>query len=84
MVGRIGSIVSMKRNQHLSICKPESLSRARINGMEKETVAEFYKTLEKVVEENDLRGKPECVYNVDETGMPLNNQPPNIIAKNGS
>ncbi|KAF2896534.1 hypothetical protein ILUMI_09641 [Ignelater luminosus] len=74
----------MKRNQHLSIRKPEGLPRARINGMKKEKVAEFYKTLENMVEENDFRGKPECVYNVDETGMPLNNQPPDIIAKKGS
>ncbi|KAF2895931.1 hypothetical protein ILUMI_10245 [Ignelater luminosus] len=64
-----------------SCSKPEGLSRARINGIKKEKVAEFYKTFEKVVEENDLRG---CVYNVDKTGMPLNNQPPNIIAKKGS
>ncbi|KAF2891803.1 hypothetical protein ILUMI_14370 [Ignelater luminosus] len=58
--------------------------RARINSMKKEKVAEFYKTLEKVVEENDLRGESECVYNINETEMPLNNQPPNIIAKKGS
>ncbi|CAG4974306.1 unnamed protein product [Parnassius apollo] len=30
------------------------------------------------------RGKPECVYNVDETGMPLSNRPPNIIAQKGA
>ncbi|KAF2901188.1 hypothetical protein ILUMI_04997 [Ignelater luminosus] len=47
-------------------------------------VTESYKNLEKVMEENDLRGKPGCVHNVDDTGMPLNNQPPNIIAKKGS
>ncbi|CAG4936820.1 unnamed protein product [Parnassius apollo] len=30
------------------------------------------------------RGKPECVYNVDETGMPLSNRSPNIIAQKGA
>lgn len=74
----------MTRNPELSIRKPEGLSRARINGMKKEKVTEFFKTLENVVEHNDLRGKPECVYNVDETGVPLNNRPPNIVAKKGS
>lgn len=74
----------MKRNKKLTIRKPEGLSRARIDGMKKEKVAEFFKTLETVVDNKNLRGKPECVYNVDETGIPLNNRPPNIIAQKGA
>lgn len=74
----------MKRNKELTIRKPEGLSRARIDGMKREKVAEFFKTLETVVEKTNLRGRPECVYNVDETGIPLNNRPPNIIAQKGA
>lgn len=74
----------MARNPHLSIRKPEGLSKARMNGMKKEKVTEFFKTLQKVIDDNNLRGKPECMYNVDETGIPLNNRPPNIIAEKGS
>lgn len=74
----------LQRNEQLSIRKPEGLSRARINGMTKEKVADFFNTLEKVIDTNNLRGKPECIYNVDETGMPLNNRPPNIVAMKGS
>ncbi|CAH2089064.1 unnamed protein product [Euphydryas editha] len=74
----------MKRNKKLTIRKPEVLSRASIDGMKKEKVAEFFKTLETVVDKTNLRGRPECVYNVDETGIPLNNRPPNIIAQKGA
>ncbi|CAG4994976.1 unnamed protein product [Parnassius apollo] len=74
----------MQRNKKLTIRKPEGLSRARCDGMKKEKVAEFFNTLETVVDNNNLRGKPECVYNVDETGMPLSNRPPNIIAQKGA
>ncbi|XP_026736710.1 uncharacterized protein LOC113500199 [Trichoplusia ni] len=74
----------MKRNKELTIRKPEGLSRARIDGMKREKVTEFYKILETVIDKNNLRGRPECVYNVDETGIPLNNRPPNIIAQKGA
>lgn len=74
----------MERNKELTIRKPEGLSRARIDGMKKEKVAEFFKTLKTVVDKTNLRGRPECVYNVDETGIPLNNRPPNIIAEKGA
>ncbi|CAB3252682.1 unnamed protein product [Arctia plantaginis] len=74
----------MQRNKKLTIRKPEGLSRARIDGMKKEKVTEFFNTLKTVVDINNLRGRPECVYNVDETGMPLSNRPPNIIAQKGA
>ena len=70
----------MKRNKNITIRKTEGLSRTRINDMEKDKVANFYKTLEKVIDDNNLRGRSECIYNQDETGLPLNNRPPNVIA----
>ncbi|KAJ4425458.1 hypothetical protein ANN_28074, partial [Periplaneta americana] len=29
-------------------------------------------------------GRPECLYNQDETGLPMNNKPPNVVAQKGS
>ncbi|XP_020287527.1 uncharacterized protein LOC109856551 [Pseudomyrmex gracilis] len=74
----------MQRNKEITIRKPESLSRARCNGMQEEKVRDFYKMLEKVIDDNNLWDRPECIYNQDETGLPLNNRPPNIIAAKGS
>lgn len=72
------------RNKNITIRKPEGLSRARINGMQEEKVKHFYEVLQKVIEDNNLQGRPECIYNQDETGLPLNNRSPNIIAQKGS
>lgn len=73
----------MERNMDLTILKPEGLSRARIDGLRREKVAKLLKTSETVVEMINLGERPECVYNVDETGIPLNNGPSNMIARKG-
>lgn len=52
--------------------------------MQVEKVREFYKVLKKVIKDNNLRGRSECIYNQDETELPLNNRPPNVIATKGS
>jgi len=36
-----------------------------------------------VLEDNDLLDKPECIYNVDESGVPLEHCSPLVIAKKG-
>lgn len=74
----------LQRNKEVAIRIPKGLSRARINGIQEEKVKEFYKMLEKVIDDNNLRGRPECIYNQDETGLPLNNHPPKVIAVKGS
>nr|XP_026499981.1 uncharacterized protein LOC113403610 [Vanessa tameamea] len=48
----------MQRNKKLTIRKPEGLTKARIDGM-KEKVTYFFNTLETVVDNNNLRGRPE-------------------------
>lgn len=74
----------MLRNHNVIIRKPEGLSKARINGMQEEKVKRFYEVLQQVIDDNNLQGKPECIYNQDEIGLPLSNRPPNIIARKGS
>lgn len=45
---------------------------------------DFYKTLEKVINENHLQGRPDCIYIQDDTVLPLNNHLSNDIAAKGS
>jgi len=40
-------------------------------------------TLESTLKEYQLEDCPGQIYNMDETGMPLDPRPPNIIAKSG-
>jgi len=36
-----------------------------------------------VLEDNDLLDKPECIYNVDESGVALEHRSPLVITKRG-
>jgi len=64
-----------KRN-NLSLRKPEGLSKARASGVNKESMG-------KLMNEYDLHNNPSHIYNMDETGLPLNNRPSRILAERG-
>jgi len=74
----------LRRNPELSIRKAEALSRNRSVGMDREVVAKYFELLSSILEEHQLLGKPACLYNMDETGLQLNNRPGEVIAKRGS
>ena len=44
---------------------------------------EAYNLLEETLQKHDLSNHPAQIYNMDESGMPLDPHPPNIIAKRG-
>jgi hypothetical protein len=72
-----------KRN-NLSLRRSEGLSRARAAGATKLVVQKFYDSLEELMDSLSLNDRPETIYNMDETGMPLNNRPPRVVAARGS
>jgi hypothetical protein len=73
----------MKKNTNLSLRKPEGLSRVRAEGLNKGEVAAYFNLLSTVLEEYDLLDKPHNVYNMDESGFPLNNCPQKIVSAKG-
>ena len=44
----------------------------------------YFNLLEETVEENELMGKPGQIYNMDETGLPLDPKPPRTIHLKGT
>lgn len=52
------------------------------NGLRKQGDDEF-DLLKNVLTENDLMESPNQIYNVDETGMPLDHRPPKVVTKKG-
>ncbi|GBP64917.1 hypothetical protein EVAR_49210_1 [Eumeta japonica] len=74
----------IERNPKLSFRQAEGLSVARAKGLSREEVNNFYDLLNKVLTENDLLDKPERLYNMDESGIQLNNKPGKGIAKEGA
>jgi len=43
----------------------------------------YFITLKSVLVDNNLLDKPECIYNVDESGVPLEHRSPLVITKRG-
>ncbi|KAB0801683.1 hypothetical protein PPYR_03869 [Photinus pyralis] len=74
----------LRRNPELAIRRAEGVSLARAEGTTRERVADFFKLLQHIFEENSLFDKPGRIYNMDETGCQLNNNPGYVIASKGS
>lgn len=74
----------IERNPELSIRQAEGLSVARAKGLSREEVTNFYELLTKVMTDNGLLNKPERIYNMDESGVQLNNKPGKVVAKKGA
>ncbi|XP_045765299.1 chaetoglobosin A biosynthesis cluster protein C-like [Maniola jurtina] len=74
----------IERNPELAIRQAEGLSVARAKGLSREEVNNFYELLAKVMIDNGLSDKPERIFNMDESGIQLNNKPGKVIAKKGA
>ena len=70
----------MQRHPRLSLRSGDSTGYVRMNAMNKEN---FFDLLETVLHDNNLKVHPEQVYNMDETGLPLNPRPPKVVALRG-
>ncbi|XP_039302962.1 jerky protein homolog-like isoform X1 [Solenopsis invicta] len=74
----------MRRNPTLSIRKPRGTSNARANAMNKEDIKNYFDLLKQCLNDNNLMNKPSNIYNMDESGLQLNNEPDVVVALKGS
>lgn len=56
----------------------------RALAMTPENVAKHFQLLEQTLMENELMNEPNRIYNIDETGLQLNNRPEYVVATKGS
>ena len=73
----------LKRNPMLSLRSGDSTAGIRMDAMNVENMKEYFDLLRKVYDEYEFNSHPECIYNMDETGVPLQPRPPKVIAKRG-
>jgi hypothetical protein len=73
-----------RRNPSISLRAPTPLSMARAKATDPEVICRYFDLLELTLDENDLRGKPGQIFNMDESGMPLDPKAPRIVAERGS
>lgn len=74
----------LRRNPELSIRKPQGLSIDRTEGMNREEVGQYFALLEKALTNLQLMDKPNRIFNMDECGVQLNNEPQRVVAMKGS
>ena len=73
----------VRRHPNLTLRAPAPLSRARSNSSSYEVIEAYFDLLEETLYENQLSGKPGQLYNMDESGMPLDPKPPKIVHVKG-
>ena len=69
-----------KRHPDLSLRAPAPLSKSRAMASNIEVFEQYFDLLEQTINEYDLDTRPHLIYNMDETGLPLNPKPPKVIA----
>lgn len=73
----------MERNPKLSLRTTDPLSHVRKNDVTEDNMKQYFTLLEKTLCDNDLLNKPSRIYNMDETGMPLDAKPLKRVALKG-
>lgn len=73
-----------KRNPELSLRKAQNMNPARAQKLNKFIVDDYFKKLETVLDEMDLKNKPERIFNMDEKGCRLTiHHQQTVLAKKG-
>lgn len=73
-----------KRHPDLSLRKGDSMAAVRFRCTNSETIQNYYKLLKTTLTEHNFSGEPWRIYNVDETGMPLDPRKPRVVTKLGT
>ena len=72
-----------KRNPNLTFRTPTPLSTFRGSAVDPDSLGRYFDLLERTLKDNGLEEKPCQVFNMDETGMPLNPHPPKCVFSRG-
>ena len=75
----------LKRQEDLSLRRGDNTAHVRMNAVNEDTLTHYFSLLKQTLEKNNLTNSPGQIYNVDETGVPLDPKAPNVVrSKEGS
>ena len=74
----------LERQKDLSLRRGDNTSQDRMDAINSETIEHYFALLKKTLEENNLKNSPQRIYNVDESGVPLDPKGLSIVAESGS
>ena len=70
-----------ERQSGLSLRKGDSTAAVRLSCTNAENLKQYFSLLGNILTQNDLLNKLAQLYNMDETGMPIDHKTPNVVAK---
>ena len=73
----------IKQHDALSLCKWDPTAAVCMDCLTTENMMKYFENLEVCLKEHDLMNCPGQIYNVDETGMPLDHRPPKVVGRKG-
>ena len=73
----------MDRHPKLSLRKGDATANVRMECLNPDMMKQYFDLLKDALEKHGLMDSPAQIYNVDETGMPLDHRPPKIVTKKG-
>ena len=72
-----------KRQKELSLRRGDNTSYLRMDAVNEDTMKQYFDLLEDVLTEHNLKDLPSQIYNIDESGMPLDPKALNVVTKPG-
>ena len=73
----------LERQKDISLRQGDTTAHVRMDAMNRDTVEHYFSLLHDVLSSHDLLDKPAQLYNVDESGVPLNPRPPKVVSPKG-
>jgi len=67
----------------LTLCKGDPIANVRMDCSNAKRMADYFEMLKAVMVKHNFLNNPSQIYNVDETGIPLDHRQPKVIAKRG-
>ena len=74
----------MQRWPKLALRKGDALAQPRANAVNSENLKHYYDLLEGTLKKHELFNCPSRIYNMDESGLPLDHKPSKVVALKGS
>lgn len=73
----------LRRNPSLRLRSGDSTAHVRMEAINAENLRAYYNLLKGVYDEHGFDSHPEAIYNMDETGVPLEPRPPKVVSAKG-
>ena len=73
----------LQRHLNVSLRAGDATGHVRMNAITRENLQQYFKLLDDCMTEYDFANHPERVYNMDESGVPLDPKPPKVVSVKG-